>query len=147
MKGMVFSLRGKQDYVVPIENIKEVVLNQSLSSVPGAHKAISGMFYLRGKVIPVIDANLVIENRPLPDSASNKIMICEMDEEVFGLSISQAHCVQEFNQVNKRNTPEKSKLVSGIWLPEPSDGPDSMVIELRAINFYSYVGGEGLKCS
>lgn len=143
MMGMVFSLGGKQKYILPVDSIREVVVSPNLARIPGAHKAVSGMFHLRGEVIAVIDTPSIIEMNVPKEVAASKIIICEVGDDVFGLAIHDAYSVQVFDDSSMESSSQGGLFVSNLWIErEDQNGSEKTIyIGLNPQSFNSYISG------
>ena len=145
MMGLVFTLGGQQGYILPIDQIREVVVSQPLSRIPGSHSAVAGMFHLRGQVVPVLNTRSVIENVSDSPCESGKVIICELNNALFGLAIGEAREVLLLDESERRATQQGSQFVSNLWLRGEQDAA-TMMIELNARALFSHVEGGVLPC-
>lgn len=81
-----FSL-GDSLFAVDIMRIREIVLPQKLSSLPGASQVLEGVINLRGDVIPVMDLRKRF-GMPAPDGAtSGKLLIVSLARQTLALAV------------------------------------------------------------
>ena len=146
MMGLVFALGSRQRYILPVEHIREVVVSQELSRIPGSHPAVLGMFHLRGKVIPVIDTRTIVEANNSEASSHDKVIICELGNTLFGLAITEALVVKVLTENERRASDQGGKFVRNIYLEGDSKETSTLLIELDAEALFNHIGGEELEC-
>lgn len=146
MMGLVFALGSRQRYILPVEHIREVVVSQEMSRIPGAHPAVIGMFHLRGKVIPVINTSMIVEPKNSSLPSHDKIIICEIGDTLFGLAITEALVVKVLTEQERRASDQGGKFVRNIWLEDDSNDSSTLLIELDAQALFDHIGGEDLEC-
>lgn len=88
-KFVVFRI-GKEEYAVPISQVKEIINYRSPTTIPLDIESIVGVINLRGKVIPIIDLGKEIgiesENKPIKEE---KIIIIEDTDGAFGVIVDE----------------------------------------------------------
>jgi len=86
---VVFQL-DKEEYAVPIEDVREVLKISGITPVPNSPDFISGIINLRGKVIAIIDLekrfNLTREHT---DVIPEHIIVSDIEESPFGMIVDQ----------------------------------------------------------
>lgn len=111
---VVFTL-GAERYGAEIETVREIIMMQRVTWVPGAPSYMEGIINLRGRVAPVIDLKrrLGLPQTAQGDDAQRRIMVVEVGGSMVG-------CVVD--SVNEVMTVQASALVSpGEVLGSPAD--------------------------
>lgn len=107
-------LLGDQNFALPIESVRDIVLPGSISKVPLVPKAIVGSLNLRGYIIIVIDlaSALGIAKRPQKignDVAEEKPKICVNmvcnDGSTYGFLVDKINGIVEFSKLDLENVP------------------------------------------
>lgn len=114
---LVFNI-SKENYLIDISKVREVISISKFEKVPNADSYILGMINLRGEVISIIDSSVIlnthIENI---NSTSNKIIIFEYLNEHVGLVVENVTKVMEIEKKSIEAPPlynEDSTYVSGV---------------------------------
>ncbi|MDA2921769.1 chemotaxis protein CheW [Patescibacteria group bacterium AH-259-L07] len=88
MQLVVFEL-DKEEYAVPIIDLREIIKIPEITPIPNAPEFIRGILNLRGKIVVVVDLekrfHLVRENK----IASQHIVITEVGENIFGIIVDE----------------------------------------------------------
>ncbi len=87
---------GSEDYLVPVERVREVLKIREATPVPHAMDHVSGMISLRGTVLPVIDlAKRLGLGAGVRDDKS-RIVVAGLDDEEVGLIVDRVTGVVRF---------------------------------------------------
>jgi purine-binding chemotaxis protein CheW len=81
---VVFHL-GKEEYGVPIHQVREIIQYQGATKLPGTANHFEGIVNLRGKVIPVIDLAAKFEIEA--SSGQRQALIIEMGTQNVGVVV------------------------------------------------------------
>ncbi len=102
---MVYRVGGHL-YAAPVNCVLEVVLTESLISLPDASTYIAGIAHFRGKVIPIIDT---VKRLALPfngDNSYSYIVVFEVEVDginrTFGALVSKVLSVGEYSRAEIR---------------------------------------------
>jgi Chemotaxis signal transduction protein len=116
-KFVVFRI-GKEEYAVPISQVKEIINYRSPTTIPLDIESIVGVINLRGKVIPIIDLGKEIgiesENKPIK---GEKIIIIEDTDGAFGVIVDEVEEVIKIGEddIHKVNDIyERNKYITEI---------------------------------
>lgn len=89
---IVFKLGG-EEYALPIDQIKEVVITPSISQVPKTPDYIKGVANIRGNVIAIMDLehkfNLKGDAKEKLDTGHNYTLVIESEEYKVGVLVSE----------------------------------------------------------
>lgn len=116
-KFVVFRI-GKEEYAVPISQVKEIINYRSPTAIPLDIESVVGVINLRGKVIPIIDLGKEIgiesENKR---NKEEKIIIIEDNDGTFGAIVDEVEEVVKMDEddIHKVNhIYERNKYVTQI---------------------------------
>jgi purine-binding chemotaxis protein CheW len=77
---LAFALAG-DDYLVPIESVRELIAQVPLTPLPGAPDWVRGVFNLRGSVVPLIDLGVKLGVGSAAPTARTCWMIVELERD------------------------------------------------------------------
>ena len=91
---VTFSLmdnQKKENYAIPIEQIREIRAIESITKVPKAKSYVKGIINLRGHIIPVIDVKekLVLESNANIHTSKQRILVAEVNNSLTGLLVDE----------------------------------------------------------
>lgn len=91
---VTFSLENKannkrEDYAIPIEQVKEIRTLEEITKVPKAKSFVKGIMNLRGLIIPVIDVKdkLGFSSTDLSNKSKQRILVAELKDSLYGLLV------------------------------------------------------------
>lgn len=91
---VTFSLENKannkrEDYAIPIEQVKEIRTLEEITKVPKAKSFVKGIMNLRGLIIPVIDVKdkLGFGSTDLSNQSKQRILVAELKDSLYGLLV------------------------------------------------------------
>ncbi len=100
LKAITFSLvnesnKKKENYAVPIEQVREIRDFLEITSVPKAKKYVTGVMNLRGLIIPVIDIKkrLGFGEADISNKKNYKIIIADVRDSIYGLIVDKVEQV------------------------------------------------------
>ena len=97
------SNKKKENYAVPIEQIKEIRNFSEITNVPKAKKYVKGVMNLRGLIIPVIDIKkrLGFGDVDIQNQSNYKIIIADVRDSIYGIIVDKVEQVLEitFKQI------------------------------------------------
>lgn len=105
---VIFRL-GKEEYGVPISEVKEIVYYSGATKLPGAAPALAGIINLRGKIIPVIDLAIYLSL----DKASRverRAIIIENGSHALAIVVDDVTQVTVIPAENVENAPAISQF-------------------------------------
>ena len=92
---VVFSLidaesKKKEDYGIPVENVREIRLLENITRVPNAPLHVKGLMNLRGKVIYVIDIKKLLGFSVSEEmNVNSRILISEINGDLTGFLVDE----------------------------------------------------------
>ena len=87
MQQMVIFRIGIEEYAIPIEMVKEIILYRGATRLPGKAQYIDGMINLRGKVLMVIDLAKKLALRIGQPAEQHQALIVETGGQEVGLLV------------------------------------------------------------
>lgn len=115
LKVISFSLvnesnKKKENYAVPIEQIKEIRNFSEITNVPKAKKYVKGIMNLRGLIIPVIDIKkrLGFGDIDIQNNSDYKIIIADVRDSVYGIIVDKVEQVLEITSKQIEPIPSDS---------------------------------------
>jgi len=88
--------KKKENYGVPIEQVKEIRSFENITKVPKAKHFVKGIMNLRGMIIPVVDVKKKLgfgETKEL--NKNHRILIADVRDSVYGLIVDNVDQVME----------------------------------------------------
>lgn len=87
---------GSEDYLVPVEKVKEVLKLREATPVPHAPEYVPGVVSLRGTVLPVIDLSRRLGIPGGSRDDKSRIIVVGLDDEDAGLIVDRVKGVVRF---------------------------------------------------
>lgn len=97
---------GESLYGIELQYIIEIVSMEQITVVPSLPQYILGIMNLRGKVVPVIDIRLKLNQEPRPFDDKTCIIITFIDEMQVGLIVDSVAEVLSSAQAEKMPPPD-----------------------------------------
>lgn len=94
---LLFRLGGRQLYGINVFKVKEVLQCPSLNAIPGRNAVVRGVAHIRGGTLPIMDMNLAIGRRPLPDIESCFVIITEYNRTSQGFLVRSVERIINMN--------------------------------------------------
>ncbi|GIO21988.1 chemotaxis protein CheW [Oceanobacillus sp. J11TS1] len=91
-KTIIFDLNGSE-YGLPVKIVESIETALPITRVPHERKYIKGVINLRGKIIPVIDLRIRLNQKQASDKENDQIIITRIGENQVGLIIDNANDV------------------------------------------------------
>ena len=101
--------KKKENYAVPIEQVREIRPFENITKVPKAKQFVLGIMNLRGMIIPLVDVKKRLgfgETSEL--NKNNKILIADVRDSVYGLVADNVEQVLELSINNIEPVPPDS---------------------------------------
>ena len=101
--------KKKENYGVPIEQVREIRPFENITKVPKAKQFVLGIMNLRGMIIPLVDVKKRLgfgETREL--NKNNKILVADVRDSVYGLIADNVEQVLELSINNIEPVPPDS---------------------------------------
>ncbi|MBI5146121.1 MAG: purine-binding chemotaxis protein CheW [Thaumarchaeota archaeon] len=119
---VTFSLmdsQKKENYAIPIEQIREIRAVESITKVPKAKSYVKGIINLRGHIIPVIDVKEKLGlDSVSTNSSKQRILVAEVNNSLTGLLVDEVDQVMRIQTKDIEPAPqgalESHNYVKGI---------------------------------
>jgi len=104
------SNKKKENYAVPIEQIREIRNFSEITNVPKAKKYVKGVMNLRGLIIPVIDIKkrLGFGEADTLNQSNYKIIITDVRDSIYGIIVDKVEQVLEITSEQIEPIPSNS---------------------------------------
>ncbi len=94
---LLFRLGGQQLYGINVFKVKEVLQCPQLNAIPGRSSVVRGVAHIRGGTLPIMDMNLAIGRRELPDIESCFVIITEYNRTAQGFLVRAVERIVNMN--------------------------------------------------
>jgi two-component system, chemotaxis family, chemotaxis protein CheV len=94
---LLFRLGGQQIYGINVFKVKEVLQCPQLNAIPGRNSVVRGVAHIRGGTIPIMDMNLAIGKRELPDIENCFVIITEYNRTAQGFLVRSVERIVNMN--------------------------------------------------
>ena len=94
---LLFRLGGQQLYGINVFKVKEVLQCPQLNAIPGRSSVVRGVAHIRGGTLPIMDMNLAIGKRELPDIESCFVIITEYNRTAQGFLVRSVERIVNMN--------------------------------------------------
>lgn len=94
---LMFRLNGQQTYAINVFKVQEVMVLPKVTRMPGRHRAVVGVVYLRGRAIPVMDLSLAIGMRATPETEDSTIIVTEYNSTVQAFLVGRIDRIVNLN--------------------------------------------------
>ena len=94
---LLFRLSGTQLYGINVFKVKEVLQCPTLNAIPGRHSVVRGVAHVRSATIPIMDMNLAIGRRELPDAESCFVVVTEYNRSAQGFLVRSVERIVNMN--------------------------------------------------
>lgn len=103
---MLSFLLGGEEYVLPVDEVREVLKSRELTIVPNSPPHILGVTSIRGTVLPVIDLGRRLGLPPAARDEKARIIIISPDDEDAGIVVDRVTGVMRISPEAIRPAPE-----------------------------------------
>jgi purine-binding chemotaxis protein CheW len=97
---------GGEEYVLPVDDVREVLKSRELTSVPNSPPHVLGVTSIRGTVLPVIDLGKRLGLPPALRDEKARIIIISPDDEDAGILVDRVTGVVRITPDAVRPAPE-----------------------------------------
>jgi two-component system chemotaxis response regulator CheV len=94
---LLFRLGGQQLYGINVFKVKEVLQCPPLNAIPGRSAVVRGVAHIRGGTLPIMDMNLAIGRRALPDIETCFVIITEYNRTAQGFLVRSVERIVNMN--------------------------------------------------
>jgi purine-binding chemotaxis protein CheW len=98
----------KEDYAVPIEQVREIRAVEKITKVPHSEPYVKGIMNLRGSIIPVIDVKekLGLDSGANTNSSKQRILVAEVNNSLTGLLVDEVDQVMRIQTKDIESAPQ-----------------------------------------
>ena len=98
----------KEDYAVPIEQVREIRAVEKITKVPPSETYVKGIMNLRGLIIPVIDVKekLGLDLGGIINSSKQRILVAEVNNSLTGLLVDEVDQVMRIQTKDIESAPQ-----------------------------------------
>jgi two-component system, chemotaxis family, chemotaxis protein CheV len=94
---LLFRLNTQQLYGINVFKVKEVLQCPPLNAIPGRNSVVRGVAHIRGGTLPIMDMNLAIGRKPLPDIETCFVIITEYNRTAQGFLVRSVERIVNMN--------------------------------------------------
>lgn len=94
---LLFRLNSHQLYGINVFKVKEVLQCPPLNALPGRNSVVRGVAHIRGGTLPIMDMNLAIGRRELPDINNCFVIITEYNRTAQGFLVRSVERIVNMN--------------------------------------------------
>lgn len=87
---------GDDQYVVPREQVREVMKRPPLTRVPGADPWMLGLANVRGQLVPIVDLKLMCQLPATPNDRRARVVLVNSDEVPMGVVVDEVFGFRRF---------------------------------------------------
>jgi twitching motility protein PilI len=87
--------------VAPLKQVNEILHLPRLTHVPGTQKWVKGVANIRGTLLPIIDLQGFLHEKPLPQTGKSRVLVVKKDELSVGLVVSEVLGLKHFQDDEK----------------------------------------------
>lgn len=135
---LTFSL-SRERYGLSISRVREIIKVQPLTFVPRQPPYVSGIFMLRGAIVPVLVLAQRLGLEVLERTRSSRIVVVEDNEELIGLLVDEVFDVIRLSQTAIEPAPQWKGAAHADLLKGVGRVSSNMVILLEADALLSYM--------
>lgn len=98
----------KEDYAIPIEQVREIRAVESITNIPKAKSYVKGIMNLRGLIIPIIDVKerLGIASGGQTNSSKQRILVIDVNGSQTGLLVDEVDQVMRIQTKDLDSAPQ-----------------------------------------
>lgn len=101
---------GTEEFLIPISNVREIIMVAPITFVPFSPVYIDGVFNLRGSIVPIVNAQKLMGLVRNELTAASRIIVTRHEQVTFGLIVDGITYVRNLlpAEVEQRSLPGKS---------------------------------------
>jgi purine-binding chemotaxis protein CheW len=107
---VLFELAGTT-YAVPSSNVRHIEMVEHVTLVPNAHRAIDGVVFSRGQVIPALNLRVRFGFPREAHSIRTRILFAQVQQRIVGLIVDSA---REFRKIPSRSIRPIEEALTGV---------------------------------
>src|SRR5215218_4341609 len=112
---VLFELAGTT-YAIPSANVQHIEMLEHVTIVPNAHRAIDGVVFSRGQVIPALNLRVRFGFPREERSMRTRVLFARVQQRVVGLIVDTAREFKKISSQSIRPIQEALTGVSGNYL-------------------------------
>ena len=110
-QAVTFSLidgQKKEDYAIPIEQVREIRAVESITNIPKAKSYVKGIMNLRGLIIPIIDVKerLGLASGEQVNTTKQRILVIDVNGSQTGLLVDEVDQVMRIQTKDLDSAPQ-----------------------------------------
>ncbi len=94
---------GDASYVVPRDEIREVMKRPSLTRVPGAAPWLPGLANVRGQLVPVVDIKVLCGLNPTQTDRRTRVVLVNSDDVPMGVLVDEVFGFRRFTAADRHD--------------------------------------------
>jgi len=115
---LVFIIAG-QMYGINVAKVREIINLPRILQLPEAHKAVDGIFELRGKVIPLVSIRTLFRLPPNENAKADRVVVCEFNEQQFAFRVDE---IRRIHRISWSDVGSPEEIVALADEPPPITG-------------------------
>lgn len=115
---LVFIIAG-QMYGINVAKVREIINLPRILQLPEAHKAVDGIFELRGKVIPLVSIRTLFNLPPNENAKADRVVVCEFNEQQFAFRVDE---IRRIHRISWSDVGSPEEIVALADEPPPITG-------------------------
>jgi len=92
---------GDINLVTPLKQVNEILHFPRLTHVPGTRRWVKGVANIRGTLLPIVDLQGFLHNKPLSHTHRTRVLVVRKDELTVGLVVSEVMGLRHFKDEEK----------------------------------------------
>jgi purine-binding chemotaxis protein CheW len=98
----------KEDYAIPIEQVREIRAVEKITKVPRSESYVKGIMNLRGLIIPVIDVKekLGLSSEGKSNSSKQRVLVADVNGSLTGLLVDEVDQVMRLQTKDIEPAPQ-----------------------------------------
>jgi len=88
-KAVVFQI-ANEEYALPIENVISIEKLEDVTPIPHLPSYVKGIVEVRNELIPILDLEDILYNRPLSLNESSRLIVLQAGEFSYGALVGEA---------------------------------------------------------
>ncbi len=100
---------NRQLYGISASRVLQIVRMQNITKLPGSPVFVKGLISLRGKIYPVLDLQMCMENKNMEYGDRACIIIMKIEDESIGFIVDKLDEVMDISEEQILSTPWKSQ--------------------------------------
>ncbi|MEM3064078.1 MAG: chemotaxis protein CheW [Candidatus Nitrosotenuis sp.] len=131
----------KEEYAIPIEQVREIRAVESITKVPKAKSYVKGIMNLRGLIIPVIDVKEKLGLGSGASGSKQRILVADVKGSLTGLLVDEVDQVMRIQTKDIEAAPQ-AVLESHNYIQGIAKHNDKLIVLLDAARLLEDSGSE-----